>query len=752
MAPPDIPTSPPSDPPDVGTRVDTSATVTPPPLANLAAHDENIPALAATVALPPTNPDAPPPVTAQLKDPEVKDYGWNVPPNKVPAPVIHGISNDDLYMLVRRFNKQIFHVKAIPELPTGSLDLEYSPMEEFSPDKLRATLERLYMTVIIGIAAFGKHIARLRSWNEPWRTAWFCAVYYFSWFYNIVTPVFLITLVTLIVEPRSRKILFPPAPMAMISARTGNLQKPKAGALGSNDSLSGAQEQHQGEAVEQEARHFVSGFATIAVSTAAGKGPGEDGTGNAVGGGEAAAQGLDKQTSVVDGSVPDPVNVVLGGVEAKDLASGDNSKKDAAKEPVNAAMWEKARPFMQILEDLADGWERWGNALSPTPPFPTHRPRLRLAAPLVPLVLITCFVGASVFARIFTFFLGLAFFGDPVLIRAAHWLTHRVPNWREYLELRRTLLIGVPTNAQLTLTLLRVAEAQKAPLPPPPSSLDAPTAEDPNSETDESDLEADMSNYSIDTDNEESASGDTASFISDTTVNGDKEGKEPTSPKRRPGRKVAGFLKRAVKAGVGGAMSIDQVKAAAGSENAKRRIGALTDPPLTDVVDSDDVTTDPVEHEQLKEDPKAKTKKLVAGPIENNEGPSVFTGRMHGKRGYILLINSATSPCIAFAYTKPSSRSFKSRLPGITSRTELDAADIHPEFTIGLGDIVGLRKVGGFGWKGKIIVGWALGREVVDGLEVTEKSGKAVVLTAIRGRDELFNRLIAAGGHKWECW
>ena len=48
--------------------------------------------------------------------------------------------------------------------------------EEFTPDKLRANLERLYMTIIIGFMTFGKHIARLRSWREPRRTSWFLAV------------------------------------------------------------------------------------------------------------------------------------------------------------------------------------------------------------------------------------------------------------------------------------------------------------------------------------------------------------------------------------------------------------------------------------------------------------------------------------------------------------------------------------------------------------------------------------------------
>lgn len=176
----------------------------------------------------------------------------------------------------------------------------------------------------------------------------------------MIIPLLLFTLMVMVLSPKSRKYLFPPAPLAMISATTGNLQRPKAGGLGSEDSLSGATEKHQGEAVEQEARHFVSGFATIAVSTAAGKGPGDDGNGNAVGGGEAAAQGVDKATSAVDGSVPDPVGVVLGGVEAKDRAAGNDTAKDSAKQPVNDAMWNKARPFMQILEDIADGWEKWG--------------------------------------------------------------------------------------------------------------------------------------------------------------------------------------------------------------------------------------------------------------------------------------------------------------------------------------------------------------------------------------------------------
>ena len=73
----------------------------------------------------------------------------------------------------------MYHVKATHVVPPGGLDLEIAEEDEFSPDKLRANIERLYMTVIIGVIGFGKHIARLRSWREPRRTVAFMAVRYF---------------------------------------------------------------------------------------------------------------------------------------------------------------------------------------------------------------------------------------------------------------------------------------------------------------------------------------------------------------------------------------------------------------------------------------------------------------------------------------------------------------------------------------------------------------------------------------------
>lgn len=36
---------------------------------------------------------------------EVKDLGWNDPPSKIPAPLVGGMDNEELWILVRRFNK-----------------------------------------------------------------------------------------------------------------------------------------------------------------------------------------------------------------------------------------------------------------------------------------------------------------------------------------------------------------------------------------------------------------------------------------------------------------------------------------------------------------------------------------------------------------------------------------------------------------------------------------------------------------------
>jgi hypothetical protein len=52
-------------------------------------------------------------------DVEVKNLGWNEESKNVPRPLVGGLSNEELWTLIRRFNKQIFCVKSITEVPVS---------------------------------------------------------------------------------------------------------------------------------------------------------------------------------------------------------------------------------------------------------------------------------------------------------------------------------------------------------------------------------------------------------------------------------------------------------------------------------------------------------------------------------------------------------------------------------------------------------------------------------------------------------
>lgn len=62
----------------------------------------------------------------------------------------------------------MYHVKEIPTAPPGGLDMNIADEEEFSPDKLRANLERLYMTIVSVHDEDSKSITypRLGYWND----------------------------------------------------------------------------------------------------------------------------------------------------------------------------------------------------------------------------------------------------------------------------------------------------------------------------------------------------------------------------------------------------------------------------------------------------------------------------------------------------------------------------------------------------------------------------------------------------------
>jgi len=631
-------------------------------------------------------------VAQQNHDDEVQDLGWNEPKNKIAAPLVGGLDNEELWVLVRRFNKQMYHVKEYPYPVPGNLDLNIAEDEEFSPDKLRANIERLYMTIGIGMMNFGKHIVRLRSWRETRRTAWFCTVYFVAWIFDLIVPALALLIITLIVYEPSRSFLFPPAPLALVSSK-GGVQKPKAGVLGSTDSATGAPENHKGEAVEAEASNFVNSLASVALSSASGKHPQTD---------PASDEG-----SAHD-SVPDPTAIAMGASSARVSAGGANagSKHDKSKVPMENAMWSKMRPIMHILADITDTWERFGNALSPTPPFPQETYRLRIGALVVPLFAISIFVTSYMFMKGVTFGIGFGFFGDPVISRGLTWLNKTFPNWQKLLEIRNTILKGVPTNAQLTITLLRLGEANKAPLPPPPSSSHPPP--DVPADVTEEHLRATGADHPLNANQDELD----AAMAHDPTVAHETAGSDIDASKAhhhgKKGARLLQFLKSGVKGAVETSLGADRLKASAGSEHARNRLGVLPKNPA----------------------------ELVSGPVD-------FACRYHGKRGHIYISTVATIPCVAFSLAKDIAKT------GTLGRTE---EELSPIWSVAIADIKELKKVGGLGWKAKLVVGWATDREIADGLEIVTKGGETYKVTAMILRDELFNRLVAMGGQKWEAW
>ncbi|TIC90048.1 hypothetical protein CH35J_012424 [Colletotrichum higginsianum] len=597
-------------------------------------------------------------------DVEVKNLGWNNPPSKVSQPMIGGLTNEDLWILVRRFDKQIFHVKSISEPPLANLDMNIADEEEFSPDKLRAHVERLYMTVIVGLFAFWKHIVRLRSWREWRRTSVFLAVYSAAWLLDFVVPVLVAFLVVLVLVPDARTFCFPPAPPSLIDGRTGGVKKPSSGVLASDDSITGAPEKHAGEAVEQEAHSFVNSISSLIVSTAAGKHP----------------QGDPHD----DTAAPDPTNMAQDIVNAKDKTGGDEPSvhHDKTKKPVHESVWVKARPVMHSIADVVDTWERFGNALSPTPPFPQQRPRLILASLLLPMLLGSLFTTSYMLVKGTGFVVGFTIFGDPVIQRGLVFINRTYPHWKKYVELRNTVLKGIPTNAQLTITLLRIGERNKAPLPPPPVSSEPPP-DVPHATAGEG-----LEHLGVDQDEIDEAVQPDPNALAPAESQTEEH-------KQKKGHRILNFIKSTAKGGINTTLAADKVKAKVGAKHAKDRLGVVKTGP----------------------DPE--------------KGPISFPARWKGKKGRAFITATATTPALSWT---------------------TDSDDLNPTWTVSVGDIAQIRKMGGLGWKSKIFVGWATDREIADGLIVTDTMGKEHHLTAIISRDELFNRLVAIGSQMWEAW
>lgn len=275
-----------------------------------------------------------------------------------------------------------------------------------------------------------------------------------------------------------------------------------------------------------------------------------------------------------------------------------------------------------------------------------------------------------------------------------------------------TILKGVPTNAQLTLTLLRVGEANKAPLPPPPSAAEPPP-EEPATLTDASLRSTGAEPPLNATPGELDAAIDSPnpSATAHETSGSDIDAAKSKSHGRK-GSRVLNFFRGTARGVVETAIGADKLKAKAGSDAAKDRLGAV--PPQDEAA--------------------------------NKSGPVSFKARYHGNRGRVYITAKATIPCVAFS--SDGKAVDKSLGDGVVEGD----GHVHPAWSVPVAEITEMKKVGGYGWKAKLVVGWALGKEVADGLEITDRAGEVWKVTAVPLRDELFNRLVAMGGQKWEAW
>ncbi|KAK5445269.1 hypothetical protein LTS15_010050 [Exophiala xenobiotica] len=608
----------------------------------------------------------------------VRDIGWHKANVEIPDPLIDGYTNGELFQLIRRFNKDVFDVRAVPMEIARGLDLNDAWSQDHATDKLTLHLERIYLTVVLGFASLGKQVSRLRSWKETRRTSAFCAVYFTAWLLDLLMPLVLGTLILVVSSVEARNALFPPAPRALVNIMTGGIQKPQAGQLGTNDTLTGAPEKQPGEAMEEEAANFVDNVRhNLQRAIGMHSKPQQEG-------------------DPLEGKVPKPVRKAVKAVQAAGSAPGHITETtDQTQEPMEEIIWAGVNPETvanildvapHVVGEVADNWERVANALSPTPPF-SHVAFLRIDAVLVPLFIVSLFIDYYMVYKATGFAIGFVIFGDPILTPSMAWFKRKVPNYMELAEPKNNILRGVPTNNQIAITLLRIGEANRTPLPPVPTSK----PDDP-----------DHQNF---IDPEDIPLNTTRAEIMDVTkpsavekAHGDDN--EEEKPKHKNLSRVVRFFKGNAKTVVETKLAADHVRAAMGSEKAKGHVGVL---------------------------PKS-TSIIYAGPSE-------YKCRFKGKQGWAVITETA-SPSVLFTRDDPRPKSSKK---------------LESVFEIAVKDIKRVKRATTWANPApESIAAVSSDKELLASLDIEDQNGKLWRLTAMPERDELFNRLVAIGSQRWE--
>lgn len=151
-------------------------------------------------------------------------------------------------------------------------------------------------------------------------------------------PLFLATLIGLVAYPPLRSFLFPPTPVDLFLESTGRLPKPEAGLSAGHDTPL--------EAIEREAKDFVSNLASLVISNATGKPP---------------QGGPPSEKGAAHDIAHDLAAVAAGAshIKHRDATQTPTKTSDETKGPIEMTMWIKLRPLMHTVTTVADFWERF---------------------------------------------------------------------------------------------------------------------------------------------------------------------------------------------------------------------------------------------------------------------------------------------------------------------------------------------------------------------------------------------------------
>ncbi|BGP38891.1 hypothetical protein JCM10449v2_002829 [Rhodotorula kratochvilovae] len=658
--------------------------------------------------------------------------------------IVPGLEDDKLWAMIRRFDVQISHTLTPPtKLPRGEPDLRPStlPAVPFNPDTLKSNLMRCYATLGVWGIYGARELMRLMSWapEDRRRTAVWCTCYFVLAALRMVLPGVFLLLATLIAYPPSRLILFPPVPPPPgqpPSATDPTNQR------GDESLIAGVghpvEHRSRAEQVEEQAWEFtnlVQRFGARVV--VGGKAGGKQGNAEVGRKRHVDEDNDDDDDDELDDEEMDLHEVAqtegLGAAAEKEKREGRLSDKERKKRKAKEAKIQRdamigkaAKQAQDALGNIADLAEVFANAINPPRPYPQYKAREKLATQvLLPVACVFAIVPAKIWTMAASFGFGVAFFGQPLLLRAFALLQEKVPDWQDKIDLRNTLLSKVPTNAQVVLHVVRVAERAYTPFPLPPA---APTAEHMKDAVQSGGFDADemgADGFSAENGNQHSVE---AGGLANVTDEDDEHPEGESNPTAKD--KIAHHSKSKI-------------------------VGAFKKVAKKAAVFRGDVH---VEGEPLKQKVGNKVDRMMHHSRAKDEmTPYSFPAKFNGTSGHLIVRHSPSAP-------GRSTLSF----------TPLKASFQHSTFEKDIEDLVELKKHGV--WIGRSVLGWAasinlegmgldlrfkpleqrwaekahggLGEGDKPAEEVT--SGETLSFSHVGRRDELFRRLLGISNARWE--